>query len=214
MARVSISVRKGKEYTPEQKAEVKKEIKRLNTQIRAVAKKYGTDSDVYKSVVAPFVSDKYLSDPSRLVHMSKPKAGEPAVIQLKESAGLLETKTGRSLLLSGRSTYTSITELETESKKEVAADIAAGIFGEGLKGKELQQAIQEEVRLRTEQRRSLDTHLQALKTYVYGKYTDRESRKILSEISTGKGKGSASREDIEKMLKRLEPRFGLDEYKG
>lgn len=206
MARVGIYLSRNKEYTPEQRADVKLEIKRINTQIRAVGKKYGTDSEVYKSVIAPFVTDKYLSDPSRLVHTSK-----SGYIQIKESASLLESKTGRTIIMTGRNVYTSISELETEARAEVAEELAAGTFAKGLKGRELQQAIQQEVKERTAANRNINARLEALKEYVYGKYTDRQSKKILKEISTGRGKHiQPAREDIEKMLKRLEPKFGLN----
>lgn len=206
MARVGIYLSRNKEYTPEQRADVKLEIKRINTQIRAVGKKYGTDSEVYKSVIAPFVADKYLSDPSRLVHTSK-----SGYIQIKESASLLESKTGRTIIMTGRNVYTSISELETEARKEVAEEIESGKFGKGLKGKELQQAIQQEVKERTAANRSINARLEALKEYVYGKYTDNQSKKILKEISTGKGEHKQpTRDKIVEMLDRLEPQFGLN----
>lgn len=208
MARVSIKQGgKFSGFTTTEKAKLTMEVKRFNRRIVALAERYGKDSILYTRAIQDFTTDDVLK--SGLVHGIK-SGKSKGILQITTGTKLLETKTGRDVIIQTRRKHITATEIEKTTREQLWNQFQEEYIGKKSTKAERLKAFREKYPVETiqklvEKNVSMNDKLKDLKTYFYNHFTEDENREIMSTIYTGKGTGKKpSWEDIDELVRTME----------
>lgn len=167
--------------TLSQKAKYQSEIKRINQRISEIAKQFGTDNDVYKSVISKLEN----VSAGQYTHINA-----KGVLQLNNSYKTLQTTGGTYTFNVGRKIPT-LTQLKTRY---------------GVDPKTSIKNAKEEI----EQKQGMATHFTEVWEKVYSEngLTDSEIRKVAPEMwKNVRGERKLTYSELDNISKRLEDKF-------
>lgn len=149
-------------------------IKRINQRIVSIAKRFGTDSETYKSMIASLDNEKYSKyiGKSNVSDIGFSKKGRESYLKL--NVNLARDKDDPvlyDLLLTSQGAVTTIGEITKRAK--------ARLEERGLKA--TREAIDEEV----EKNKYYDNELSKVKEFIYATMTDAEAQERYPELYRG-----------------------------
>lgn len=163
----------------------KAKVKRINTRIATIAKKFGIDSQTYRNIIAPYANEKY----ETLTHTTS-----KGVLQINTNVASLEKKLHKKLTESANRSVPTMTRIRERVEKSVSAEFGVGI----------EKLTSEQVINLYEKKEETEHAIKTQVQFLYKYFDEEEQKQILPELyKENRGKRKLTYEELDTFYDRL-----------
>lgn len=154
-----------------ERKQLRAEAKRVNTRIATIAKKFGTESQTYKNVIAPYLNKRTAS----VTHYTK-----QGILQIDTNKKALEKQGMKTLVKTALRTVPTLTKIREKVINKILQE-----FGEDTK---LEKLSQKQALDLYEKSEKVEAEVKKSVNFLYDNYTTEEMEELFPEIYEKRGR--------------------------
>lgn len=154
-----------------ERKQLRAEVKRVNTRIATIAKKFGLESQTYKNTIAPYLNKSTAS----VTHYTK-----QGIMQIDANKKALEKQGMKALVKTALRTVPTLTKIREKVVNKILQE-----FGEDTKIEKLSQKQAIDLYEKSEK---VETEVKKSVNFLYDNYTTEEMEELFPEIYEKRGR--------------------------